>query len=388
MGTGAGILKSPLFKKLFGRRYQLLALDVRSDGILTAGFQGDAASPRLTHFRKFPFPGSPPRDGKSLGDLLKEPVKAAGGHRAPATTLLYRPSINLILTEAPEVPREEWASALRWRVRDLLDFPPDQAVVDAVPAPLPVPGEGPQAFVAGARRDTVRERVTALDEAGLDPRFVDIPDMAQRNLSALLPESPSGTCLLVLDDKSPLISIIRGRELCFSRQVGMEIGQEIAEVARELGAEREEARRHLARTGLAGSGEQAPDPQSEAGITGGLELEEGGAGASGPGSAPTALTDFADRLALEIQRSLDYYDSRFRQAAIQKVYLTGEGARIRGLEAYLESALGMDFEYFHPLDHLEADPGVARQREDVDSPIHEGALVIGAGLRMMDPGQV
>ena len=360
-----------------------MALEPRPDGIVLAGLQGSAQSPKLAFFDKLPADDPLHRDPESFGEALKPFVEQAGAEGAPAATLLYRSEINLILTEAPDVDRNEWREALKWRVRDLLDFPVERAVIDAFPVGLEAPGEGPQAFVVAARSDRVRNRVTAAHAAGLDLRYVDIPDMAHRNLARLLPEPAYGTCLVILDEQSPLISITKGGELCFSRQVGMDIGEELGRLASELGVDADEARRQRVEEGLAAAavsdGGQLAGPEPEE-----LALEEELAGGTDAGP-PQALTDFADRLALEIQRSLDYYDSRFRQAAIQKIYLGGEGARIQGLEAYLEEALGIEFEFFHPLDHMEADGGIAQQRQEVGFPIHEGVLAIGAGLRMLDP---
>ena len=359
----------------------MAALEPRHDGLILAAFQGSPEAPRLAYFEKLAADNPLQHEPEAFAQALRPLVEQAGAQGAVATTLMFRPEINFILTEAPDVERSEWRDALKWRVRDLIDFPVDQAVIDAFPVGLEVPGEGPQAFVVAARQDRVRDRVTAGCEAGLDLRYVDIPDMAHRNLARLLPDPGHGTCLVILDDASPLISITKGGELCFSRQIGLDIGAELGQLAGELGVTPEEARRQRVeeglQTGTVAQGGDLAGPEPE-----GLALEEETEGAAG---APQALTDFADRLALEIQRSLDYYDSRFRQAAIDKIYLGGEGARIQGLEAYLEEALGMAFEFFHPLDYLEAEAGIAHQGKAVDYPIHEGILAIGAGLRMLDP---
>ena len=361
----------------------MVALEPRSDGVILAGFEGSPESPRLVYFDKWPVDHPLDRDPDTLAGLLEPFVRQAGAGGAPATTLLFRSEVNVILTEAPDLDREEWANALKWRVRDLLDFPVDQAVVDAFPVAQRVPGEGAQAFVVAARQEKVRGRVSAARGAGLDLRYVDIPDMAHRNLARLLPEPSYGTCLVLLDEQSPLISITKGGELCFSRQVGMNIGEDLERLADELGLGPDEARRHRVEQGMDPRRAPAgPEPVGPDGLV--LEPE---AQAAGAGGLPRALTDFADRLALEIQRSLDYYESRFRQAAIRKVHLGGEGARIRGLEGYLEEALGLEFEFFHPLDHLAAEEGVATHRQEVGYPIHEGILAIGAGLRMLDPGE-
>ncbi len=359
-----------------------MAVEPRSDGIILAGFQGSADAPRLAFFDKFPADNPLRQDAEALTRALRPCVEQAGARGAAAATVLFRSEVNFILTEAPDVDRPEWRDALKWRVRDLLDFPVEEAVVDAFPVGLEVPGEGPQAFVVAARRELVRQRVTAAGEAGLDLRYVDVPDLAQRNLSRLLPEPSYGTCLVVLDELCPLISITKGGELCFSRQIGMDIGEEMDRLAAELGLEPAEARRRRVEQGLVGPDAASADAAG-GGEEGALALEE--AASEAGGGASGALAGFADRLALEIQRSLDYYDSRFRQAAIGKIFLGGEGARIRGLEDYLEEALGLEFEFFHPLDHLEVDPGIAQRREEVAYPIHEGILAVGAGLRMLDP---
>jgi len=357
-----------------------VALEPRPDGFILAGLEGSADSPRLAFFRKCPADAALRQDPEAAARALAPVVAESGARGAPATTLMFRSEINFILTEAPDVDRAEWRDALKWRVRDLLDFPVDQAVVDAFPVGLQAPGEGPQAFVVAARRERVRRRVALGREAGLDLRYVDIPDMAHRNLARLLPEAPSGTCLVILDEMTPLISITKGGELCFSRPIGLDIGEELDRLAEGMGMNPEEARRMRVNQGLSGGSGKEEGAQAGASDGDGLALEE--EGGDGP---PEALAAFADRLALEIQRSLDYYDSRFRQAAIHRIYLGGEGARIRGLEAYLEGALGVAFEFFDPLDHMEAADDIAGRRGEVATPLHEGILALGAGLRMLDP---
>jgi len=330
----------------------------------------------------------PEEDGSSrdaLDRTLSPLVQEHGLANCPATTLLYRPHFNLVLSEAPEgVSGEELRSAMQWRVRDLLDFPVEEAVIDVLPIPgVEIPGEGPPLFVVAARRETVKARVEHCREAGLELGSVDIPDMAHRNLAHLLPEDASGTCLVVLDAENPLISITKGGELIFSRQLGLDIREDFAALAAELGVDGEEARRLRVEHGLegepgsAGEGQLAgADPEPDE-----LQLEEVAEEEADP--LREMLTDFAERLALEVQRSLDYYDSRYRQAAIRKVHLAGEGARVQGLAGYLGSALDREFVFLDPLAHLPADEGLQSGAAAADSPVQEGIYAIGAGLRIL-----
>ncbi|MFA9462303.1 pilus assembly protein PilM [Thiohalorhabdus methylotrophus] len=368
-------------------------VDVREGALILALLRKGATVPCLSALTRIPLADHEQSDPEPLAERLGREVEERGLEGCPAATLLYRPQFSLILTESPGgVEGEDLRAAMQWRVRDLLDFPVEDAVLDVLPIPeLDLPGEGPPLFVVAAQRRTVKERVQAGRDAGLDLRVVDIPDMAHRNLGLLLPDQDaSGTCLLVLDTENPLISISRGGELIFSRQLAVDIGEEIEEVARRLDVEGDEARQLAASHGLAGM----PEAPGKRGMTpgayqgpeeGGLELEaEPSVQQADPLHA--ALTDYAERLALEVQRSLDYYDSRFRQAAIRKVHIAGTGSRVNGLEEYLAGALGLDFRQFDPLSHLETTE-LLRSEAGVDQELlQEAVYAIGAGLRLMDAG--
>lgn len=350
--------------------------------------EGEANPPFLSVLSKIPWQGNARVPAEDLAQYLTPLIEQNDLQGCQGTTLLHRPQFNLVLTDAPAgVSGEDLRAAMRWRVKDLLDFPVEEAVLDVLPLPdVDLPGEGAQVFVVAAPGETVRERIQACRQAGLELGVVDIPDQAHRNLARLLPEPASGTCLVVLDAETPLISITKGGELIFSRQLGLDIPDEFAALARELGVDEGEARRLRTTYGLA----EEPAPVGGAVPTGqtpgteALQLEED------PGSGPAGplyrlLADFADRLALEVQRSLDYYHSHYRQGAVRKVQLAGEGARIEGLAAYLESVLDLQFVFFDPLDHLPAGDDLQEGQDATDRLVQEGIYAVGAGLRIRDP---
>jgi len=392
-------LKLPFFHRKRCRNAALVAVDVRNDGYLLAVLQEGGEAPSLSFLTKLPLPESNSGYESDLSAALAPLIEEQGLAHCPATTVLHRPDFNLVLTEAPSgLEGEELRTAMQWRVRDLLDFPPEEAVLDVLPIPnVELPGEGPPLFVVAARQKTVRQRILAGREAGLDLQYVDIPDMAHRNLAHLLPEEAAGICLVVLDAENPLISITKGGELIFSRQLGLDIHAEFAALAGELGVDAEEACRLRIDYGLEGEPAESeggqlagpdpePEPEGEVLEWGELQLEEEPA-VEAPDPMKEYLTDFAERVALEVQRSLDFYDSRYRQAAIRTVYLAGEGARVHGLEDYLSSALDLTFHYFNPLDYLAATDDLHEAKDEHASLVQEGLYTIGAGLRLLDSGE-
>jgi MSHA biogenesis protein MshI len=190
---------------------------------------------------------------------------------------------SLVLTDAPEVPQEELVSAVRWRVRELIDFSLDDAVLDV----FDIPGggdvnRGRSLYAVAARRSAVQKHVDLLAAAGISVSIIDIPEMAQRNVAALLEDDERGVLMLSIGAQGGLVTITRDREIYLARR---------------------------------------------------LEVSPEALGAGG------AATSQYDRIVLEIQRSLDYFDSYFRLPPVASVALDPEAAGIPGLMDHLQANL-------------------------------------------------
>lgn len=192
----------------------------------------------------------------------------------------------LLLVEAPDVPASELRAAIRWRVKDLIDFHIDDAVIDVFDVPNQrVTGSNKMMYAVVAKSSTVRQQVDMLTGAGLKLEVIDIPELALRNIAALLPEDVAGVTMLYLSARSGLITITRQQTLYLSRRI--DTGYEI------LGKDLKTATARL------------------------------------------------DRIVVEIQRSLDYYESHFSQPQVTNVIIAPLPERIDGLDEYLAGQLGI-----------------------------------------------
>ncbi len=123
---------------------------------------------------------------------------------------------------APAVPDAELNDALRWQLREVLPYSPEDAVIACVRLARAEESGSPQSLlVVAAPRRTVAHAVAPLLAAGIEVHAVDIPEMAQRNLLARLPGSESSQALLGLDDASGLLTVLKNGELCFARRIQM-----------------------------------------------------------------------------------------------------------------------------------------------------------------------
>src|SRR5512141_641180 len=70
-------------------------------------------------------------DKKNGGELLLAAEKFELA-RYRCATLLHPAEYQLMMVDAPNVPREELKAAIRWRVKDLLDYHIDDAAMDVL----------------------------------------------------------------------------------------------------------------------------------------------------------------------------------------------------------------------------------------------------------------
>lgn len=137
----------------------------------------------------------------------------------------------------PNVSGQELVTAARWRARDLIDWPVDQATVDILPIPRAPNSGGEQLFVIAARNEHVARAMRRFDAAGAPLEVIDIAETAQRNISALFEQPGRATAFLRLDEQGGLLTVTSEGDLFVVRRI--DVSQ------RQLGEQSEEARREL-----------------------------------------------------------------------------------------------------------------------------------------------
>lgn len=171
--------------------------------------------------------------------------------------------------EAPAVAEDEMREAIRWKINEVMDFPIDTTNIDyyAMPAGKNASANKMLTVVASSN-EVLEKKVGLCHQAGLQLQIIDIQETVLRNLAALLPENERGIAVLHLQKSTGMIIIQKSGTLYLSRKLDM--GYE--------------------RLGLA-EGPEADDQ---------VQQRQG-------------------NLALEIQRSLDYFESYYGIPAISGI---------------------------------------------------------------------
>jgi MSHA biogenesis protein MshI len=224
-------------------------------------------------------------------------------------TLLAPQEYQFVAVDAPEVPEAELKSALKWRLKDIIGYPIEEAVFDFLSIPSPAPGGGRARSIlsAVARSDLLRHRVADFDHARFRLAVIDVPETAQRNIAALFEEEGRGTASLYFDETGGLLTISCRGELYHARRFDITS----AAIAEASGLARE---------------------------------------------------DLFNRILLEMQRTIDNFERQFSSVALTKI-LVGPEQDDSGLADFLRSNLAVSVESLALEDVLDFAPGALPARE-------------------------
>jgi MSHA biogenesis protein MshI len=169
-------------------------------------------------------------DPKSLAGVVRE----FGLKNFQCTTLLRPDQYQILLVEAPAVKPEELKSAVRWRIKDMLDYHVDDATIDVLDVPVPAGGaqRAHYMYTVAARNETIRATVDRFAAAAIPLAVIDIPDTAQRNLGVRLESDNRAVVALTFDAHGGLITVNFNGELYLSRRLDVTATQ-LAEVEGE-----------------------------------------------------------------------------------------------------------------------------------------------------------
>lgn len=142
-------------------------------------------------------------------------------HRHRRVALLQRSQYQCVAMDAPaNVPRPDWAAAVRWQLKDTVDFALDSAAIDVLAVPEGTSYRAqPQIIAVAAAAAQVRPLVEQGCDAGTPWQAIDIAETALRNLGALVEPEGRAQALLHCQAGHATLVVSYGGELLSTRQL-------------------------------------------------------------------------------------------------------------------------------------------------------------------------
>lgn len=293
-----------LFKSLgltAGRRKSALqsAVSMKQGGVAIAQIQRQTDGPPKLRTCLFNVADSEDEQQQKLIELSSAHDFNAGR----CFSLINNQQFSLLMVEAPAVDPTELRAAVRWQIKDLIDFHIDDAVIDVFDIPeQKSSGRQKMMYVVVSRIGDVQQHIDSFEKNDIDLDVIDIPELAQRNVAALLPEDSGGVALLSIGQHNTLLTISRNSNLYLTRHIDVGLQRIMQLIAAN----------------------KSNDEFS-------LEDDNG---------LPVEVQGLLDSITLELQRSLDYYESNFSMPPVSGVIIAPMEENVPGLIPYFSSTLG------------------------------------------------
>ncbi len=257
------------------------------------------------------------RDG--LESELSKLVKEMDLAEKQCSYVLSPDEYSLHLVEAPKVEPEELRSAVRWSVKDLLDMKIDDATIDVFPVPEDAYRGRKMVYVVAANRNRIQKIVELVTKADLELAIIDIPELAMKNITTSFIDDSNGAAFMDLRHTGSTMNISHSGDLYLTRRINTQMESEVM---------------------------QSPE-----------------------------WDNLKDRLVLEIQRSLDYYESQMGKGQVTKIVIAQRQTDTAEMTKILNESLTAQVTSLDMSDHMQSDSTMTTATQQIAS------TAIGATLR-------
>lgn len=308
-----------IFSKKKQRTTGRIGITVGSERLSIALLQERQGKPYLVHCETTAIESQ-----KGAGELLAKRVKTLGLQGQPCNYVLNRRDYSLHLIESPNVQPQELRQAVRWKVKDLLDMKLDDAALDVFPVPESAyRSHQNMLYVVATLKSRVKSIAQLVMDSGMNLSVIDIPELAMKNISTLMLNDQNGLGFMDLRRNGSTLNLTRAGELFLTRGINSQVAPEIM---------------------------TSPEWDS-----------------------------LRDRLTLEIQRTLDYFESQMGQPQIASIVLAPRGKDTAAMTEALNAALSVNVVALDLRDKLES-------RIELVPELQQSCMVaIGAAMRGLTP---
>jgi MSHA biogenesis protein MshI len=138
----------------------------------------------------------------------------------PLIGVLDRTQYRMHAGEAPDVARQEWPDAMRWQLKEQVDFPVEDAVLDVleVNSGTQLRQNAPVMVFVVPRADYATIELAA-DDVGLSWTALDVPETALRNLCTLGEDEEKAHALVAFGENHGMLVITFKGELLMARHI-------------------------------------------------------------------------------------------------------------------------------------------------------------------------
>jgi MSHA biogenesis protein MshI len=277
----------------------LIGVDFQHDGVAVA--QVRAGPDNTTSILRAEFVRASSQEAQV--EALRQWVRSNRLQKATCVCLVAQDDYNVYQVEKPEVEDAELIQAVTWKIKDLIGYDVVSAVVDSYPMPVSSKNNRQQVGVVAAHEAVIGNYVDSIKSSAMVLSALDIHDLVRSNLQIVRQSAGQSLALLSFNGDTGLISVYHDTDLYVSREFNIGIDQ------LELTSDEDESA--------------------------------------------------FDALLLEIQRSLDYFESFYGIGNVSDLRIFPRQKATEKMVSYLQNISNYDFDFISlsaPGNDSELDP--------------------------------
>lgn len=325
---------------LFRKKKGVAGLDVGSSSVKIVELDGKPDSLSLVGLGYELLPEDTIVEGQimELNSVSEAISNVCAGYNIGAPQVVSSVSGNSVIIKnimLPAVSREEIEDSIEWHAEEHIPFDLSEVNLD-----YHIANETPdttQVLIAACKRDRVDSLRQAIQLAGKAPIAIDVDTFALQNCyeTNYQPADDEVVALINIGATTMNVNIVRGAESVFTRDIAVGGMQFTDVLQKNLGLSFQEA--EAMKRGSVGL---------EAVVEGDDEVD-----------FQQLIGSVTEMVSLEIQRTFDFYrntsgDSDF---AVERIFISGGGSKLRGLSDELSSRLSLEVEVLNPFRSIKVD---------------------------------
>lgn len=239
----------------------------------------------------------------------------------------------------PSMSDDELTESIQWEAEQYIPFSVNDVNIDTQVLSRGGDDSGQMdVLLVAAKKEVIQEYTSVIHEAGLKPLIVDVGAFAIENSFDINEDSNPGDIVALVNVGASLvnINILNGGTTAFTRDINMGGNQFSEEIQKQLNVSYEEAEALKLGGNVTG-----PHSTTEAVV---------------PQEVGAILRSTSEALAVEIQRSIDFYLATAAGLSLSRVVLSGGTAKIAGLKDSLETTLSTKVDLADPFKNITYSP--------------------------------
>ncbi len=343
---------------LFMKNREIVGIDIGSSSVKLVQLAENKGIYQLKSLGILPLPSEAIVDNSlmdttSIVETIKDLLKSLNCKAKEAVCSISGNSVIIRKITLPAMTHEELEDQIAWEAEQYIPFDINDVDLDFEILDTDLSSTGKMTvLLVASKKEIIKEYVAVFNEAGLKLVVVDVDSFAVQNIfeQNYTPPDTEVVALINIGASIMNLNVVKGGTSLFTRDVQMGGNLYTDEIQRQFSI----------------SGEEA----EKAKIT--REFHD-------KSRLRDTIARVNDTLAIEILRSLDFYNSNAEDQKINKIYLSGGCSKISNLPESVAQRLGLPVEILNPLRNI----SYSEKEFDPEYLQEIGPLVaVAAGLAM------